>query len=375
MVAVAYTQAPASSWAGVQGSLELPLGRLAPGVRGAGGILYGDGDAAGSPVLYAQPTVRAWLTSPDRAALSAVAGLGLHVEDQVRLLASVGAALDTAPRGRTRPRLEATYHWEAGISRWRLGMAAGLVFGKPPPPPVLAEEPEPIPEEPAPPDLGTTGMVWVPAPVCDWLEPEELAAYQDVLPTTVRDRWGRRPAGTPPLMLPPAPTTVLVAAWPGDDVWVNDVQIPLDEQGFGKFRLASPEARIQVQGGGRELLLPIEVADEHALWMSVDVPTPIRIQFEVNQATLNEASLAQIEAVVGQQGGWGFEVRGSHSPEGPAARNETLSRLRAQAVFAAILAAGADPTTVRLSEGLDIAESADPPEYLRAAVIYPVELP
>ena len=110
-----------------------------------------------------------WYTSPAwarRGALSVTSGLGLQVRDGVVPVASVGAALDLAPRGAWSPRLSARYLVAAdgGLALSGLQLGVGLAWGRPadPPPIVLAEPtapplPSPLAMPDAPAALPVTG--------------------------------------------------------------------------------------------------------------------------------------------------------------------------------------------------------------------------
>lgn len=362
--AVGDGDAEEASWAGASAAVEWPIRRFDLGGR----ILFGGltprrfADAAVGVTV--QPTARVWLTSPERAGLSAVVGAGLRVEGTARPVLSGGLGLDLGGRGTIRPRVEGSYHWTP--ERWRWGLSAGVVFGRTP-------APEPVVEPVAPVRVIERGLAWIPAPVCDWLEPDELALRSDVTPLALLDERGLRPFDAELDEQARQAPRLVVAAWPGDEVVLDGEAAETDADGLVVAYPAEGLVTVQVRGAGRQIVRELAVADEHALWFAVQPPPPIRVRFGVARTQILPEELQRIREVVENRGGWTFEVRGSHSPEGDPDRNTQLARARADAVVAALKAEGLSEEHIQLSDIIDIVGLDAPPEELRAAVIYPRE--
>lgn len=363
---IADGQAERASWLGAHGGVEWPIGRFSLGGRALVGVLTPGRFGNGPVGATVQPVGRVWLTQPEVGGLSAVLGAGLRIEDGVAPVVSGGLAVDLGPRGRTRPRVEGSYH--VMPDQWRLSLSAGVVLGRRP------EDPVPVVEEPAPIPIDR-GVAWVPAPVCDWLTPEELLQRGDLAPMSLLDERGLRPyaevAGEQPR--PTTEPSLVVAAWPGDEVLIDGVVAETDDGGLAVAHPPEGPVDVQIRGAGRLIERELAVAEEHALWFGVEPPPPVRIRFAVARATITAEERARILEVVENRGGWVFEVRGSHSPEGDPARNEQLARARADAVLAVLREAGLSDEQVYLSDIIDIVGLDAPPDELRAAVIYPRE--
>lgn len=354
------------SWYGGQLSVQQPIGRFAIGGRVMGGGLS-PGDFTDTGLhLAIEPVARVWFSDPSRPAVSALIGAGVSIESGVQGIVSAGAALDLGRRRGFRPRIEGGYHLQPGPGRWRLSLSAGFAWQRPPPPePVVVEPPPPEPvkiEE---------GLVWIPEPVCDWVPYDEAAARSEVEPTSVWDSEGRRPYGESTEASSPDPSLV-VAAWPGDEVLVGGAELPTDDRGLAVGHPLPGVVAVFVRGGGRVEELEAVIPDEHALWLAIRPPEPVRVTFPVDVAELDDAARAVVAEVIGNRSDWAFEVRGSHSLEGDPDRNATLATLRARAVADALRKGGVPRSKVILSEALDVAGSDAPPEELRAAVIYPL---
>ncbi|MEM6929228.1 MAG: hypothetical protein AAF602_19975, partial [Myxococcota bacterium] len=168
----------------------------------------------------------------------------------------------------------------------------------------------------------------------------------------------------------PEPSLV-VAAWPGDVVLVDGEALDTDAYGLAVAHPPPGLVGVTVRGGGRIDEQTAAIPDEHALWLAIRPPDPVRVTFPVDVATLDAAARVVVARVADQRGTWVFEVRGSHSLEGDPVRNAELAILRAEATAEALRAAGVPASKVVLSNALDVAGSDAPPELLRAAVIYP----
>jgi outer membrane protein OmpA-like peptidoglycan-associated protein len=78
------------------------------------------------------------------------------------------------------------------------------------------------------------------------------------------------------------------------------------------------------------------------VWLQVDDEPPLEhfVRFAQGRDRLVPEAEATVVALGSALGAWRMEVRGGYSPEGSLAANEALAQQRAEAVRAALLAAG-----------------------------------
>lgn len=375
------------TWLGAQAGVEGNVKRFAFGGRLLGGPTLGDSARASKVAIGLQPTARTWLFRKPRGGLSTVLGAGVEFSERVAPLLSAGVAYDLRrPYRRVRPRWEGTVYSLPSTQEWRLGLSIGLVFRRR----------EARPDVAAPMTIDTDGVAWVPMPVCDWRTMDELTnteASATALLDSKGFRWLDVRAGSaelsstnadgtialeeaPPTSKPaesaPGPN-VVIAAFPADEVWVDAVRYPVDDQGIAVMTLVDGMADVIVRGGGRERRFDVMVASSTTLWLSAEAPTPIRVPFAVGQAALDEMGEAAVQSILENLGGWSYEIRGSYSPDGAPQRNQELASQRAASVADALTSAGVVPEQVRVLETSDVDETDDEPDALRVAIVYPVE--
>lgn len=347
--------------AGIAGGVGLRRSALEGAIRLRGGVT-----ARPSPALALEPTVRLWLSPPELGGLAVRLGGGLELEDRLYASLSPGLTLDLGPSDRLRPRIDATYHLRAASDQRRLSLSLGLAWGPTPTP-----TPKPTLQLPTDPDV----MLWVPRPVCAWREPAEvLEAAGAPLPQILLDDRGPRPFDPDGTTAPdPFDGELVIAAWPGDRILLDGQLIEADADGLAIVPRPRGEATVEVIGGGRIERHAIAVGQAHVLWLSAEPPSPIHVQFGLGSGQLTSEALQQIEEIAEAAGGWRFEIRGGHSPEGDPQHNEALARARSAAVAGALAEAGIPLDAIELVEELAILGADTPPEALRAAIIYPME--
>ncbi|MBX2803789.1 MAG: OmpA family protein [Myxococcales bacterium] len=363
-------------WLGLQGGIHQPLPvwdrRLTLGGRFRSGA-----SLRGEPFLALEPVARLFLANRDDTTVAASLGAGVHFADEPVAVISPGLTVDVGRAPSIRPRFEGAVHYRPGPGEWRLSLTSGIVWRDRPPPP----EPEPVPEpepEPEPEPIADGGMLWFGAPVCAWLEPEQVIEATRLgklegPPLTTFDSSGPRAYGSTPAAPIDQVGNLVIAAWPGDVIRVDGQPVQTDASGFAVINQPEGDVSVEVVGGGRRLDLPLSVADRHALWVAADPPQPIGVRFPVAISTLDDDARATVARVASAAGTWMLEVRGGASPEGDPERNAQLSVERAQAVAQALRDAGVPDDHIRVAEELDIFDpETDPPEHMRAAIVYPV---
>lgn len=354
-----------AGFAGGVGIRRAPVGAM---LRLRGGLT-----TTGAPVLALEPTARLWLAPPDTGGLAVSLGGGIQLEDRLYAVLSPGLTLDLGASDRLRPRVDAGYHLRPADDQWRLSLALGLAWGPGEQPPEIVEAP-PDPEPPL--STGADAMLWLPRPVCAWLEPDAvLQAAGAPIPETWMDAGGPQPFDPQAGADVPEPFDgeLVIAAWPGDRILLGAEPIEANDEGLAIVARPRGEATIEIRGGGRVEQHEIAFGREHVLWLSADPPSPIHVQFDLASDRLTRAAQQQIAEAVGAAGDWRFEIRGGHSPEGDPQRNEALARARSAAVAEALIAEGMPPDTIQIAEELVILGPDTAPEALRAAIIYPME--
>ena len=260
----------------------------------------------------------------------------------------------------------------AGV--FTVGWAWGPEPEPPPPPP---PPPEPEPEANTFPD---DARIWLPHPVCRWVDESEL---DDVLASLPPDQRAHVHAaamatlytdasGLDGAVMEPAPTqgALLVVGQPGDRVRVGEHEVSAGVDGV--VQLAIPEGTVEahVVGGGRETSLLVAISVGHGSWVRVPEPAPTLVDFELGRADISEASRAQLQELVELAGGWRFELQGGFSPEGNRASNIALADRRAEAVRQALIELGLPEAQVAIIPSA-VPEDATDAASRRVCTIHP----
>ncbi|MEL6343527.1 MAG: OmpA family protein [Myxococcota bacterium] len=261
-----------------------------------------------------------------------------------------------------------------------------------------ARRPEPVvqivyidrPVEPEEPDVDVTvtEMIWVPAPVCDWLpadeaqsllaetqlepqpepqsepqpepqpepqlepqlpepvvtvepvpavqpEPEALAPMGDALAAMATSSEGL-PFWSPEVVQ----GVLIVLAHPGDTVRLDGAAVPVDERGIAMMRRDEGAVSIEVSSGGQLQTLKAALVQGHAVWVRAQDPSPSEVYFAYDVSELDAAALSQISAVANNAADWSFVLQGGYSPEGTLDYNRDLAIERARNVSRALQDAG-----------------------------------
>ena len=227
------------------------------------------------------------------------------------------------------------------------------------PVPVAPPEPEAEPSAwddatvPVPPDTDDA-VVWLPSPTCGWtpLDSDALSqvpgdqpvqvARPGYLPVTVP----AREAASADLQPAPRQGSLVVLVHPGDTVRVASQPVGVSD---GAAILNAPVGPFDavVRGGGRRWEASGAVAEGYATWLRVPgAPDPHVFTFAVGSTAVRDSTL--VRGLADDRGAWTYHIAGSYSPDGALEANLRLARLRAEAVRAALVAAGvpADALTV-----------------------------
>lgn len=230
----------------------------------------------------------------------------------------------------------------------------------------------PAPAPVAPPAFDAA-MVWVPGPVCAWMPPDAAG-----------DAWTRPDLDAARATLIPVPPSasgtgdgeaptgdLVIAALPGDQVWVDDQ--PLTPAADGVAWQARPEGRatVRVVGGGRRHEDTVAIAASGTLWYAADPPAgPVRVRFSAGSSTPPTDLEDQLRPLVTDLGDWTVQVWGSASPEGDEQGNADLATARADALARALAALGVDPSRIERLPPRPPGAELDLPDQ-RAAVVQP----
>ncbi|MEQ1570396.1 MAG: OmpA family protein, partial [Myxococcota bacterium] len=272
--------------------------------------------------------------------------------------------------------------FESGVSvDPSVAFAVGPVWGRrrpqPAPPVVEAVVVEAPPAELAvdPPEA----RVWVPHPVCAWMTPAEASPWLAGLDGGLArvEAPGFVPAfvdrpGVVALAPAPVQGSLIVVGHPGDQVRVDQVELPPSPDGAWVVAHAEGPVTVQVAGGGRSESVEVGVSSGFATWVRAAEPAPTQIRFASGSAEVQPGDRAALAALAASLGGWALELRGSASPEGDAARNTSLAAQRADGVRGLLVDAGVDPARIRIAAGEVGAEGAAP-ETQRRVSVTPVE--
>jgi outer membrane protein OmpA-like peptidoglycan-associated protein len=269
--------------------------------------------------------------------------------------------------------------WQIG-ARWALsstemGLAVHVGAAFPPPRPPA---PPPPPPPPAPPPSGPE--IWFPHPWCSWILASEASILLGTVPAGTRvllddgvspPEWRTAPDLAPIPVDDAASGSVIVAAWPGDVVTIEGVEVQLGDDAVAVVAAPSGVATVEVRGGGRLETHEVASADGYALWVRPARPTPLEVRFKVGSADVDRSARAAVEAFAEHAGGSWFVVQGGHSPEGDAAANQRLAMARAEAIAAALTAAGISADRLTLTT-LATPKTDEDPASLRVVRVIPV---
>ncbi len=346
---------PDAATAGAGGSYGVNIGAVDFELAGDLGV---GTEAAG----FVRPQLR-WLPRPAlEPGPSVVGGLGvLFVPDGEDAAVELGLGYDLG-RSPWRPRVQLAYVGLPGRGQRAL-LTIGLVHRKRPPTGVVPR---------AAVDFDAA-MVWVPGPVCQWLPTEEaelafLRTSAD--PAAVATLGGSEGSGDDTVASGPRGDLV-VAAWPGDVVTVDDRPLDVAPDGIAWANLPEGPASVRVVGGGRREVLDVAVSADATLWVSPGAVEPVELRFEVGSSELEGPSAATLDALADTLGGWHLRIWGSFSVEGDPVANEALALARAESARDRLLLAGIPAEQLHLLPPHSPAATLTAEEQ-RVAVLEPV---
>lgn len=230
----------------------------------------------------------------------------------------------------------------------------------PRPEPVGVAPPPPAPPPPAPATADFTvspaNEVWISHPLCAWVPAAEAPAWIATAPgpvTVVAD--GYLPVVVDPhqphdLVLQPVAHggAVIVAAAPGDHVFVDDVPTPVSRDGVAVVNTSKDLVSVRVEGGGRTLSSELAPADGWAVWFRATALPLLEIRFDQGSAAPGPDTAVIVGELVRTAGDRVYRLQGSWSPEGRDAVNRRLATQRAEAVRKLFLDAGFDPRRIEI---------------------------
>ncbi len=350
------------------------------------GLVQGGFDAADGPILDARPELRWTPIGHDQPVhASLIAGYGLHLGGPAMPAGVLGVGLDL-PHGL---RLQGRYQL-LGAEVHSLQLSFGWVrraepdAPEPEPIPVVVEPEPPVEEPPFELSVSPEGsQVWLPHPVCRWLDVEAARPLIEQLPpgTALLFRApGHLPQGSTsqsPVVvdLEPAPAqgSLLVIAQPGDLVTVGEDRVQPDRDGVVVLNVAEGVTRVQVVGGGRSSVFEaVSVVEGQAGWLRASEPGPLHVTFPVNSARLGPQGRQAITDIALHAGDWSFSVSGSFSPEGDLEDNRALAEARAGAAAAALIEAGVPADRVVQLPAPEAVDEQEDWAQLRGAWVRPI---
>lgn len=369
--------------ADVAGAPGTPFGAVAAGV----GVPFGGGVTA---------EIEGVVGLDGAAAPRASGMLGARIPVVAGLSAYVGGGGGWR-RGGPVPigRAGVAYELPVGATRLRLGLqaeatpdATGLLLGagfafplaRRVEPAVVEAEPDPVEplvfdDEPV--EVNAPGaLVWVPHPVCAWVPAEEAAALLAIAdpelpakvtaPGYVPTELPREGSRAVTLRAAPPFGAVVVVAAPGDEVSIEGAKFPLAGDGTAVFGAPEGTLRVLVRGAGRRVELEGAVAAGYALWLRAPAPEPLVVSFEPGSAAIPATFAERLRAFAADAGDHGFRIVGSFSNEADRGESRRLADQRAEALKAALLAAGVPARAIDvLSTAAPTADA--PPDALRSA--------
>ncbi|HND31733.1 MAG TPA: hypothetical protein PLA94_17145 [Myxococcota bacterium] len=245
------------------------------------------------------------------------------------------------------------------------------------PAPAVVPTPAPVPAPAAAPpgsQIQPAGArLWVPHPVCRWIDASEASLYPGA---TVRvEAPGYLPAnltlpGSLSLSPTPAQGTLMVVAWPGDRLRVGAAELQPGADGVAMVSVPVGPIEVEVTGGGRSEVLQAAVVNSRATWVRSHAPPPVDIRFEMGSAVVGGRQLARLENLAALSAGWHFDIVGSYSPEGNREQNIALANARAQAVRDMLLGQGIPADHLHILDPVP-PEPGTPPEVARSARVVP----
>lgn len=364
--------------AGLGGALgvagELGLGRGFAAEAKVRGGAYADGHRGADALLG----LRAWLKPASEPLSFAVVGLvGATVVPDPAPQAWLGLDLGVDS---DRP-----VSFRAGLAGQLLSLGSDSVLGAGSP--VAAEahialvwrphrEVTPVVIAPAPPP--SARVVWVPHPVCAWVPVDQLSTVLGDLPgeTPV---WVTEPgllpggsslarAGGAALVKESVQGAVVVGGAGGDRVRVAGTDLAVGDSRGVVLTVPPGSVRADVTGGGRSAVVEGAVADGYVLWLRAPAPEPVSVRFAQGSSTLDDRAVAEVRTLAERRGGAAYEVRGGYSSEGDPIANAALATARAEAVRAALVAAGVPSEHVRVTAAAPIVGDT---EASRVAIVTP----
>jgi hypothetical protein len=250
---------------------------------------------------------------------------------------------------------------------WYPGRAAPVAV--PAPVPVVAAPAPPPPPAPVDPGFIVSPAVdvWISHPICAWVPSTDAPALlagapgpvtvvaEGYLPVVVD------PAHLSDLVLTPVPPggAVIVAAQPGDHVFVDGVATPVGPDGAAVAATRAGEVEIRVEGGGRRSTVALAPADGWGVWYRAPAHKLVEVRFPAGSAEPGPEVREQVAQLVALAGDRRYRLQGSWSPEGRAEANRVLADERAERVRALLVEAGLDGARIELLPAQQL-ESTDP---------------
>lgn len=237
------------------------------------------------------------------------------------------------------------------------------------------------PPEPRPGIQPEDASIWVPHGYCehhDAADGLERLDHLDGDQPVVVSAPGYLPAFVPAeqlsgLQLEPAPAqgALVIVAAPGDLILVDQVVVETGDDGVALLNVPEGSHTVEVSGGGRHAIGKISVSQGHATWLRPEGAEPHLARFAAGSAALSVAEQRRVAELADQRAGYSYVLQGGHSPEGDPEANKALARARAEAVRAALIAAGVPEEQIELMPAAAPTLDGDP-EAQRSCMITPV---
>jgi len=263
---------------------------------------------------------------------------------------SMGVGADLLKGPGVRPRVGLAYYGTPGQPA-RLELSVGVArWGRAPEP-----EPEPV----ALPTIElpkNASVVWVAQPTCRWMPANEalpslrdrlspdaevpfVAALAAMSPLGHAESPG---AGTSGGVAKPEQGVLVVAALPGDEVWVDDEAVTPSPEGLVMLSRASGRSDVRIRGAGRDVASPVGVVAGSTVWLQVDELPPLthQVGFTQGSSDLDPAAQEVVTSLGAALGNWEVELEGGYSAEGNRQANERLATQRAESVRDRLVDAG-----------------------------------
>lgn len=327
--------------------------------------------STGAATALVRPRFVAPLAVIRTVGLGVLASSGMQLGAPHRAVVSAGLSARTGMDTTLWPRFDLEYLWQPGGLPWQVVGTIGFVSRRPlrpVAPSMRAASPPRLPDADA--------MVWVPAPVCSWLEPVPAgqafaAAAATLTPAIVNAQTVRDPSADPFTHRAQGQDgTLVVAAWPGDLAMVGGAALLLDGDGIASLSLPEGDAVVSVIGGGRRQDIDVVMAPDSTLWVTASAPSVVLVPFSGGSSALSSEAKAKIAEIALAAGGWRLSIAGGHSAEGDALFNQNLASKRAEVVYQALLAAGVPPEQL-LTTAPRAVDASAPPESQRVVLVTP----